>query len=225
MTASPPATDEHLALMASRGDRDAFGALYERYFRGVYDLSVRMVRDPDAALDVVQNTFLSAWENLQKRTVSGNVKAWIYTIARNAAINELRRNKRLRTTTFGESEQRTSLPFDRVDTNRMVDPQSLVHDRYYVDLVWSSAAALNPQDYSLLDLHLRKDLGVEELASTLGVSRGTMHTRLSRLRDSLGQSVGASLLIRRGRQECPALSALLAEGQFAGIDRDDRRLV
>src|SRR5207245_7558760 len=107
----------------------------------------------------VQNTFLAAWQNLQRRTVSGNVKAWLYTIARNTAIDELRRNKRLRTTAFSEAERGSSLPFDRIDSSRFSDPQSVLQDQYLVDLVWTSAAALNPKEYSLLDMHLRKDLG------------------------------------------------------------------
>jgi len=170
MTAPLPISDDQLALSASRGDRESFATLYERYFRGVYDLSVRMVRDADTALDVVQNTFLSAWQNLQKRTVSGNVKAWLYTIARNTAIDELRRSKRLHTTTFSESERRSSLPFDRIDTSRVSDPQSGLQDQYLADLVWTSAAALAPKNYSLLDMHLRRDLAPDEIATSLGVS-------------------------------------------------------
>jgi len=218
-------SDDQLTLGASHGDREAFGMLYERYFRGVYDLSVRMVRDPDAALDIVQNTFLSAWQNLQKRTVRGNVKAWLYTIARNTAIDELRRSKRLHTTAFSESESTSSLPFDRIDTSRVSDPQSVLQDQDLVDLVWTSAAALNPKEYSLLDMHLRKDLAPDEIATSLGVSRGTIHTQISRLRDSLGESVATALLIRRGRQDCPDLNAILLERQFAGLDQDDRRAV
>ncbi len=225
MTTPPPMSDDQLALSASRGDKESFATLYERHFRGVYDLSVRMVRDPDAALDVVQNTFLSAWQNLQKRTVSGNVKAWLYTIARNSAINELRRNKRLHTTVFSESERRTSIPFDRIDARRFSDPQAILQDQYLVDLVWTSAAALSPKEYSLLDLHLRKDLGAEELATSLGVSRGNVHTMLSRLRNSLEESVATALLVRRGRQDCPDLNSILSERQFAGLDRDDQRAV
>ena len=87
LTLTAALTDEDLALKASSGDKDAFGALYERHYRGVYDLVVRMVREHDLAVDVVQNSFLNAWTNLQKRTVTGNIKAWLYTIARNSAIS------------------------------------------------------------------------------------------------------------------------------------------
>ena len=94
MTLTAALSDEDLARQASGGDKDAFGVLYERHHRGVYDLVIRMVREHELAVDVVQNSFLSAWVNLQKRTVTGNVKAWLYTIARNSAISELRRGKR-----------------------------------------------------------------------------------------------------------------------------------
>ncbi len=225
MTARPQIPDEELALQASHGDRDAFATLYERYFRGVYDLSVRMVRDADAAADVVQNTFINAWENLQKRTVSGNIKAWLYTIARNNAINELRRSKRVLTTSFIASGREQSIVFDEIDTTRLSDPQRVLQDQEMVDLVWSSAAALNPREYSLLDLHLRKDLSPNELATSLGLSKGNIHTMLSRLRDSLEESVTTALLMRRGRKDCPDLDAIMSERRFAGLDRDDRLAV
>jgi RNA polymerase sigma factor (sigma-70 family) len=220
LTLTAALTDEDLALQASRGDKDAFGILYERHYRGVYDLVVRMVREHELAVDVVQNSFLNAWINLQKRTVTGNIKAWLYTIAR----TELRRGKR--TVNMGEEIPEGKYPpaFARIDADRMTDPQSIVADGELVDLVWKSAAALSAREYSLLDLHVRRGLSTDDLSQTLGVPKSNLYTQLSRLKDSLEESVTVNLLMRRARNDCPELDALAAAAS-AGLTRDVRQVI
>src|SRR5207302_6635479 len=87
--------DAALILRAAEGDRDAFGELYLHYFQGIYDFAARTLRDRDLAGDVVQTTFTRAWEAVQKGARPQNVKAWLYTIARNDAIDQLRRAQRI----------------------------------------------------------------------------------------------------------------------------------
>jgi RNA polymerase sigma factor (sigma-70 family) len=224
LTLTAASTDEDLALQASSGDKDAFGALYERHYRGVYDLVVRMVREHEQAVDIVQNSFVNAWTSLQKRQVTGNIKAWLYTIARNSAISELRRGKR--TVSMGEEMPEGKYPpaFARVDADRMSDPQSIVADGELVDLVWTSAAALSAREYSLLDLHVRRGLSADDLSQTLGVSKPNLYTQLSRLKDSLEESVTVNLLMRRARNHCPELDTLAAAAG-AGLTRDVRQVI
>ena len=224
MTLITSRSDEDLALAAARGDKDAFSGLYERHFRGVYDLVVRMVREHETAVDVAQNSFLNAWVNLQKRTVTGNIKAWLYTIARNNAISELRRGKRF--VSLGEemAEPRYPPAFARIDAERLADPESIIEDSELADLVWTSASALSPREYSLLDLHVRRGLGTEDLSQTLGVPKSTLYTQLSRLKDSLEESVTVNLLMRRGRKDCDELDALVSAAG-AGLTRDFRQVV
>ncbi|HET9477595.1 MAG TPA: sigma-70 family RNA polymerase sigma factor, partial [Dehalococcoidia bacterium] len=216
-------SDDELALGSSSGSRTAFESLYERHYRGVYDLACRMLRDEDAAADVVQTTFTNAWVNLQKRRVSGNVRAWLYAIARNAAINELRRGRR--NVPLDESVDSQRLPYADLDRDRMPDPEQAVVDKEVAQLVWDSAAALNPKEYSLLDLHLRKGFTAEEMAGSLGMTRGNVHTTLFRLRRSLEESVTGLLLARRGRDDCPELDALLANRDSAILTVETRRLI
>lgn len=215
--------DEVLAGEASGGDQDAFAALYDRYFQGVYDFAFRMVRDPDAAADIVQNTFTKSWETLRKGRVANNVKAWLYTVARNTAIDELRHRKRQVTADEAqEFEQARPSLFNQVDASRLSDPQAALQDQELVELVWSSAASLSPKEYSLLDLHLRKGFSADELAANLGLRKGNVYTLLSRLRDSLEESVTASLLMRRGRRDCPQLEALLSERHATKLTHEVR---
>jgi RNA polymerase sigma factor (sigma-70 family) len=211
--------DERLAERTAAGDEDAFAELYERYFQGVYDFVLRLVRDRDTAADVVQNTFVKAWEALREGRVT-NVKAWLYTVAHNGAMDELRRRSRL-----ASGEDAEEAAFAQVDPSRFTNPEAVARDRELVELVWASAAALNPQEYGLLDLHLRQGFEAPELADALGLERGAVYTRLSRLRDSFEEAVTTTLLLRRGRNECEDLDALLVEHGSSAPTRETRQLV
>lgn len=217
--------DEELAAQVAQGDQAAFAALYERYFQGIYDLAARMTRDEDIAADVVQNTFVKAWEQLRQRTIPQSVKAWLYTVARNTAIDELRLRKRLVPAEEERAEGAVTFSYAELDSARLSQPEAVIRDKELVELVWNSAQALSPEDYALLDLHLRKGLSADELATSLGVAKGALYTRLSRLRDALEESIVSTLLIRRGRRDCPRLDALLSAMQVTEITREVRRAV
>lgn len=218
-------SDEQLAERAAAGDRRALAALYERYFQGIHDFIGRTTRSPDLAADVVQNTFIKAWDSLRKGKRVANVKAWLFTIARNSAIDELRRGERLVALDDRDGEDETAWRFAEVDTTRLASPEEVVRDKELVELVWTSASALSSQEYSLLDLHVRQGLSPDELADALEVGKGAIYTRLSRLRDSLEDSVTTTLLMRGGRRECSELDALLTELRATRPTRDVRSAV
>jgi RNA polymerase sigma factor (sigma-70 family) len=204
-------SDEQLALSAFEGDKEAFAKLYERHYQGIHDFIARMAQDPDVADDLGQSTFVKAWENLRMRQVTGNIKAWLYTIARNNTINELKRRKWVARPRRTKAEDESPFPYTVIDSSRLADPQGALEDNELVDLVWESATALNHKEYALLDMHLRRGLNAGELACALGVRRNNMNTMLYRLRRSIEESVVATLLARRGRRDCPELDALVAD--------------
>jgi RNA polymerase sigma factor (sigma-70 family) len=220
VTDYPGQTDDQLAARSSKGDRDAFAALYQRQFQGVYDFATRIVQDPDSAADVVQSTFIKTWEQLNQGKIPRSIKAWIYTLARNAAIDELRRRKRVVSYAEGEAGDVQLETYAKIDPGKLPDPQAVIEDKELSALVWRAASALRPEEYALLDLSLRQGLTADELSESLGLRKGTLYTRLSRLKDSLEETVVAELLMRRGRRECPELDALLSKARSSRLDRD-----
>ena len=103
MSSTPPGVapadrDARLAdLMhrCARGDQGAFRELYALTSPQLLALLIRMLRRRDLAEEVLQETFVSAWRNAPEYTASrGRVFAWLTTIARNRALDELRRTKR-----------------------------------------------------------------------------------------------------------------------------------
>ena len=215
-------SDDQLGALAAQGDEQAFAELYQRYFRGLYDFTLRTLRDRDAASDVVQSTFVKAWAALRSPKGVENVKAWLYAVARNLAIDELRRRQRMAPRS-GESEEDPI--YTIVDESRLSDPSVAVHDQELVDLVWESAAALSASEYSLLDMHLRQGLDADEISEALGVAKGAVYTRLTRLRDSLDEAVTSSVLMKQARQRCEELDELLTRMNATELTREVKKAI
>ena len=202
-------TDDELVYRFSHGDDNAFVTLYERYVDRIYDFTARLLGDREAAADATQETFLKALTALRERPPQGGVRPWLFTIARNVAIDQLRRRRTtplsaLRTPE-GDEWQPAQLSSGTGD-----DPEAAASQAELAALVWQAARGLNPADYALLDLSVRQGLSPEEIAQATGASRGSIHTRLSRLRDALEESLTTLILAKRGRADCPALASLLA---------------
>jgi RNA polymerase sigma-70 factor (ECF subfamily) len=178
-------TDETLADQASHGSREAFSLLYERYYPVIFDLAARIARDPDTAGDITQNAFVKAWDTLRRGRGPRQVRPWLYTIARNTALDELRRQRRL---VLVDTEAEPTAERATVFTDLSADPATTVEDQELAQLVWASATSLSPSEYSLLDLHVRRGLSADELAAELGRRKGNIYTMLSRLRDSLAET-------------------------------------
>src|SRR3954449_12039828 len=127
-----PRTDPEAESITAEGT-SAFGRLYNEHFDGLYDFVARIVRDRDLAGEIVQTTFTKAWDELRGGRELRYPKAWLYAVARNQALDEVRRRRRL------TDEQAI---YAQADPSRRVDPQAVAEDNELVELVWSSASAL-----------------------------------------------------------------------------------
>ncbi|MCW5882865.1 MAG: sigma-70 family RNA polymerase sigma factor, partial [Anaerolineae bacterium] len=89
-----PATDEELVQRCAAGDRAALGAIYDRYGVLVFSLVVRILGEGMAAEEVTQDAFLAVWRRSGDYSPQrGRVLPWLLTIARNRAVDELRRRR------------------------------------------------------------------------------------------------------------------------------------
>src|SRR5262249_39333622 len=96
---TPPVDDgpSDAALLArvANADRDAFEVLYRRYVRSFFGLALRRLRDRAQAEDVTQEAFTAVWRSAESyRPERGSAGGWLYTVARNAIVDRMRRNSR-----------------------------------------------------------------------------------------------------------------------------------
>ncbi|MCA1666624.1 MAG: sigma-70 family RNA polymerase sigma factor, partial [Thermomicrobia bacterium] len=85
--AAPVEDEKTLVRRGQAGDNDAFARLVERNQTGVYNLALRMTRDPEEAVDMTQETFLRAWRSLPGFRAEAKFSTWLYRIAYNVCLS------------------------------------------------------------------------------------------------------------------------------------------
>lgn len=214
-------TDRELVDAIAAGDDAALTELYERYSGPLFDFTVRIVRRSDVAADVVQSTFIKAWTAVQRGNPPAHPKAWLYSIARNEAIDQYRKQHRSVPVDFEDE----SSPFElEAELTSDTDPELKLRDQEIAEIVWTAAAALGEDSLSLLDLQLRQELTGDQLAEALGVSTQNAYKKMSRLRESLEEAVGDEVL-RRDPGECEELEALIERFPEAELTPTARRAI
>lgn len=174
-----------MALVAA-GDGAALGALYDRYGTSVFSLALRMLGDRQLAEEVVQETFLRVWRQAAAfQMARGTLATWILGIARNLAIDELRRRGARPQPAPGDPQERLALlESDEADPAE----QAYTHIRH--DVVVGALESLPPAQREVLELAYFNGLSQSEIAERLGDPLGTVKTRmrlgLQKLKSILG---------------------------------------
>ena len=202
--------DAELVRAATAGDRGAFAAIYDRYADRLHDFCWSVLRDRDEAADATQDAFLVAAERLGQLRDPERLRPWLYAVARSQALRRVRARSRV-----APEEEMTELP------DPASGPEQAAERSDLRELVWNAAAGLSERDRALLDLHLRHGLEGAELGEAMGVEPGHAYVLLSRLRDQVERSLGALLVARLGRDDCPDLAAILSgwDGRFTPLIR------
>src|SRR5438034_6864605 len=86
--------DDALMLRVKRGDAQAFTGLVDKYKQPVVNFISRTLRDETEAEDLAQNVFLQVYKSAHRYEVSAKFSTWLFTIARNLGLNEIRRRSR-----------------------------------------------------------------------------------------------------------------------------------
>ena len=198
--------DAELVRAATAGDRGAFAAIYDRYADRLHDFCWSVLRDRDEAADATQDAFLVAAERLGQLRDPERLRPWLYAVARSQALRRARARSRL-----APEEDMTDLP------DPTTGPEQAAQRADLRELVWNAAAGLSERDRALLDLHLRHGLEGADLGEAIGVEPAHAYVLLTRLRDQVERSLGALLVARLGRADCPDLSRLLTDwdGRFS----------
>ena len=165
-----------------RRDAEALGALYDRHGRVVFGLLYRMLGSPEAAEEVAQDVFHAVWRRAGTyRADRGSVRAWLLTIARNAAI-DWRRTK-------GKRLKREAA----IDEAILLVDEIRVEDRVIATLgaerVRAVVATLPPEQREVLSLAFWSGLSQTEIAARTAVPLGTVKSRvrlgMAKLRERL----------------------------------------
>ena len=155
--------------LAGTAPTEGFAELYERTFPRVYAYVASLLRDDSAAEDVTAQAFERAYRKRRSyRPRRGSMDAWLFGIARNAALDELRRRKR-----------RAVLALDPEDTEATA-PEDHAELAVRRETVRTALATLDGQERDLIALRFAGGLSNREIARVLRMSESNVGTRLHR---------------------------------------------
>jgi RNA polymerase sigma-70 factor, ECF subfamily len=173
------ADDGILLNRIQRGDEAAIATLFDRYSKLVYSVALRVLRDPAAAEDVLQDIFMQVWRKPESFIATrGSLGAWLTVVARNRSIDSLRRRKP------SESVEEISLASsynvaEEAERNSMMERARGV------------ITGLPPEQRKVLEMAFFDGLTHSEIAELTGDPLGTVKTRIRSALLVLRKAMGA----------------------------------
>jgi RNA polymerase sigma-70 factor, ECF subfamily len=170
-------SDESLARQAARGDRPALETLLERHADRVHAVCRRLIGDPDDALDATQEAMIGIARGVSRFDGRSAFTTWLYRVATNAALDELRRRGR-------RPRPAAEVPDRRSPAGPLEDA---VAERLDID----EALARLPEEFRVaVVLRDLCDLDYSAIAAMLDVPIGTVRSRIARGRAALKEHLG-----------------------------------
>lgn len=179
--------DDEILTRVGRGDEDGLSLLYDRYARVVYSLVLRMVQNRQVAEELTQEVFVRVWQQagaFQKER--GRFTSWMFGIAHNLAIDELRRRKARPHQVYDDPGAARSM-LDVTDVTSAPEDQALngIRREYVVEAL----SQLPESQREVLELSYFEGMTQSQIAERQGEPLGTIKTRtrlgLQRLRNNL----------------------------------------
>jgi RNA polymerase sigma-70 factor (ECF subfamily) len=180
---------------AQAGDRAAFEELVRAYGQSVLRLAMNLLRSPEDARDVYQETFLRAYRNLGSFRFDSSFHTWLYRIATNLCLDQLRKRKVRReepavlTTTDGILDRTTAVPEERAES----DPQRSLYSGQLRKRIKETLAQLTPRERMVFELRHFEGLRLKRIGEVLGTSeeaaKNCLFRATQKMRTALGEFV------------------------------------
>jgi RNA polymerase sigma-70 factor, ECF subfamily len=180
--------DTDLVVRALAGSQDAFRDLVTRYQRPVFALILRMVRDPQAAEELAQETFVKCYGRLATYDAERRFSSWLFKIAHNTTIDHLRRGGLETVPLESGPEEGTGLAAVLEDGS-VETPDAAVRRRDLREALERSIATLRPDYRAAVLMRYAEGLSYEEIVEATGLPLGTVKTNLHRARKQLAEAM------------------------------------
>lgn len=182
--------DAALMLRVKQGDAAAFTELVEKYKQPVINLIYRTLRDATEAEDLAQNVFVQVYKSADRYRVAAKFSTWLFTIARNLCLNEIRRRSRHPADSLDavhpENEDQPLQQFE--DRKTFAPPDSLLQGELEQKIDEVLAELPENQRTALL-LCRQEELSYEEMSEVLGCSLSATKSLIHRGRETLKEKL------------------------------------
>jgi RNA polymerase sigma-70 factor (ECF subfamily) len=177
-------TDRELVAQAKGGDAQAFGVLVRRYQRRIFRLAFHLVRTGAEAEDVTQETFVRAYQALDRFDGRSEPFTWLYRIAVNLSLNTIRARKATRDSTPSDDPRIEAL-LTETRPSQGSDPAAQTHQRQLAVALCDGIDRLSDTLRTTLILVCIDGVGHDEAAKVLGCPEGTVAWRVHEARRKL----------------------------------------
>ncbi len=184
--------DADVVTLAQQGREDAFREIIRRYERPVFSLVYRMVRDREVAEDLAQDAFIRVLNHLDKYRPEFKLSSWLFKIANNVAIDQLRKRQLNTISMHGSPNagtaseiEATSIDIESGDENALDE----IEAKELGGEIERAIAKLRPEYRSCIMLRHVEGRSYEEIATTLDLPLGTVKTYIHRARHELREAL------------------------------------
>ncbi len=179
-----PASWDVPAMSRDAGREDAFAHLFDEFSSPIYNYVLRMVSDPDRAADITQDTFIKAYRKLDTVTDPAARRSWLYRIATNTAIDDMRRRRML-----------VRVADDQAAFENRADhgpgPEAQVMAGTLDDRVQRALMTLRPNHRQCLLLSDLEDMSPQQVGEVMELSYAAVRTLLCRARGEMRRALAA----------------------------------
>jgi RNA polymerase sigma-70 factor (ECF subfamily) len=198
------AEDLRLVENLRDGSEGAYEELIQRFQQPVYALALRLLGDQGEACDVVQEVFLKVFRNIANFRGQSSLKTWMYRITVNEAYNARRwffRHRRREVELENNPDEARNWKENIPDSSR--SPFDAACDRERHVMIEAALERINPIFREAVVLRDTMDRSYEEIAEILGVSLGTVKSRILRGREALREELATRLQARPAMRLVP----------------------
>jgi RNA polymerase sigma-70 factor (ECF subfamily) len=188
---APPLSDERLVELALDGDEEAYGVLVRRYQRRLTAFLSQLVGDLELARELTQEAFVRAWSALERFDPRYRFSTWLFRIAHNLGIDQLRR-KRLQTVSLYRTDSEGE-ELEVVVADLDKDPLGHLENRALADELRRIIDGLRPEYRELVLLRHFANLSYQEIADFKEMPLGTVKNKLFRAHSVLRDALAAFL--------------------------------
>lgn len=172
--------DNQLVRKSSKGDTKAFEKLVLKYQNKMYYLCLKITKNEADAEDASQNAFIKAYKAIGSFKGQSAFSTWLYSIGRNSALDILKKRK---------DHENIDEQYDIADVKLDYNPEQNVVKKETAEILKKLIYGLPKDMREIIILREIKQMQYSEIAEILGISEGTVKSRISRAREKLREEI------------------------------------
>jgi len=179
------ATEKKLVELSISGDIEAFETLIQSHQKKVYNIALRMTKNPEDAQELAQDAFVRAFTSIGKFRGDSSFSTWLYRITINVCTDFLRKRNRAILISMEQGAATNDNEQGIQIAEEAPGPDEIAEKNQLKELIKDAMDSLSADHRQVLILRDILDMSYKEIADTLNVNEGTIKSRISRARSGL----------------------------------------